>query len=199
MNPFERFESLRPDIEEDEVTMRNLRTYAFTDRVRLIGEGLLECAGTGVCNTHFRIGRIGDLWLTTREYFYCYQDQPPDEPREVAEMYIRHLIKAHEEGRRVPILCGGVISRNRRGRERCFLVLEDLTAGGTSDFRPGQRGDVAGTIDGREVYHDFEDQFMEHGDKYRYMTGERAILLAEPKRSYKSVPHPSGVSRTARS
>ncbi|KKP36799.1 MAG: hypothetical protein UR27_C0013G0018 [Candidatus Peregrinibacteria bacterium GW2011_GWA2_33_10] len=68
MDPFEYFQELKPEIKRDEAFMDSLRTYAFTDRLRLFGNDKVTPLGAGRHNIHFRIGKVGDVWLATKEY-----------------------------------------------------------------------------------------------------------------------------------
>ena len=68
MNPFEYFQVLKPQMLRDEALMDSLRAYAFTDRLRVLETGKVTPLGAGRNNIHFRIGKVGDVWLATREY-----------------------------------------------------------------------------------------------------------------------------------
>lgn len=169
MNPFEYFQQLKPQIESDETIIRNLRLYAFGDRK------VLYHLGTGTTNTHYRIGKIGDLWLATREFIWGRHD--PEMQKIACESYINSIISSHETGIRVPIICGGIKAESINPKtERYFLMLEDLTAGGTKEFI-AKRG-LAGLVDGKEVYHDFPEDMLKE-EPFEYMIDDKMILLRE--------------------
>ena len=63
MNPFKYFQQMRPQIERDEAIMGNFGLYAFSNVKSLVHLGI------GKSHTHYRIGKIGDLWIATRELF----------------------------------------------------------------------------------------------------------------------------------
>jgi len=173
MNPFEHFQELRPQIVKDGAFLDSLRTYAFTDRLRLVGNNKVTPLGSGRYNIHFRIGKIGALWLATREYL---QALGVTDHKQHCENYIEAAIKAHETGKRVPIICGGVKAENEYGG-RYFLLLEDLTQGGTADFRPASRsGEVSGTLNGEEVFHDFDTERPFHPPT-RYLAEDKLLIL----------------------
>ncbi|MBT5739709.1 hypothetical protein HOI26_01290 [Candidatus Woesearchaeota archaeon] len=155
MNPNEYFQALKPQMIEDEVFMDALRHFAFTDRVRYaMSSSKSPHLGGGFNNNHFRIGRIGDVWLATREYIGTTFDV--EDCMQHPENYIAQVVKHSDRGKRVPIVCGGVKAENDHGG-RYFLLLEDLTHGGTSDFEPAPKnGGVSGRLNGEEVFHDFD-------------------------------------------
>lgn len=154
MNPNEYFQALKPSIIGDEAFMDSLRKYAFTDLIRYIEGGKYIHLGGGVNNNHFRIGKMGDVWLATREYTGINLDV--EDRMQHPENYITQAVRYSDRGKRVPIICGGVKAENDRGG-RYFLLLEDLTDGGTADFQPAPKnGGVSGKLNGVEVFHDFD-------------------------------------------
>ncbi len=178
MNPFELFQELKPRILEDKVFMENLRLYAFHDRrdlVRQGREGTLPYLGTGTNNTHYRIGNIGDLWLASRAFI-----QGLDEKDSIQEYenYIGQAILYYTQGKRVPVVCGPVLARSGK-HSKYFLLLEDLTAGGTADFRPARRsGEISGFINDVRVYHDFDDDSLEYLPR-NYLAEDKLLILTE--------------------
>lgn len=184
MDPFAYFQHLKPAIEAETQTMQNLRTYGFGDPYHIQHLKTLDFLGKGRNNMHFRIVKVGDVWLATREDlsdFYWESD------RSVCECYIRQAVQAHKQGHKVPRLCGSVIAHFSRERgDRYFLLLEDLTRGGTSDFVPAPRsGGVAGTLSGEPIHHDFdtlEDSNFDHtfsDDYWRYTKPDYVLHLRE--------------------
>ena len=169
MNPFEYFQQMKPQIERDDIIMRNLRSYAFHHGLSL------SKLGEGSANRHFRIGKLRDLWLSTREH---YISRPfPEVQRQFCETYIDTLVLAHESGKRVPKIIGGVKANSTKsGKENYFLLLEDLTAGEHGNFIPADIGSASGTIDGVEIFYDFQDILT---DLFRYMVGGNMIDLLE--------------------
>jgi len=154
MNPNEYFQELKPKILRDEAFMANLRTYASTHRTRLFGNPKVTSLGAGRNNIHFRIGRVGDIWLATRDYLGPTFDV--EDRMQHPENYIAAAVRLHNEGKRVPIVCGAVKAENEFGG-RYFLLLEDLYHGGTSDFEPAPKnGRVSGKLNGEDVFHDFD-------------------------------------------
>ena len=176
MNPFEYFLELRKKILQDEEFMNNLRTYAFTERAKLIENEKVVFLGAGQDNSHFRIGKIGNIWLASRELndyqFYCWEEY---------ENYITKAVEYHKKEKRVPIVCGGVmkIYKEMKEDERYFLLLEDLTNGGASDFQPAPRdGTINGKLKGEDVYYDFNYNDSMMLTKY-YLAKENLIILEE--------------------
>ena len=175
MNPFEYFQELKAEMVKDEAFMDSLRTYAFTDRLRLIGNDKVTPLGAGRHNIHFRIGKVGDVWLATKEYIGDCIDYPEDDMQH-GENYIDSVVRAYEEGKRVPIICGGVRAENGYGG-RYFLLLEDLTQGGTADFQPAPKsGGISGILDGEEVFHDFDTDTPFHPPT-KYLAEEKLLVL----------------------
>jgi hypothetical protein len=175
MNPFEYFQKLKPEMVQNESFMDSLRTYAFTDRLRLIGNDKVTPLGAGRNNIHFRIGKVGDIWLATREYIGTAVEWPED-PMQHCENYIDTVVRVHKEGKRVPIVCGGVKAENGHGG-KYFLVLEDLTQGGTADFQPAPKsGGISGILNGEEVFHDFDTDTPFHPPT-RYLAEEKLLVL----------------------
>jgi hypothetical protein len=173
MNPFEYFQELKPEIMKDESFMDILRTYAFTDRLRLIGNNKVTSLGAGRHNIHFRIGKVGDIWLATREYLEAIELA---DDLQHCENYIDAVVRAYEEGKRVPFVCGGVRAENGHGG-RYFLLLEDLTQGGTADFQPAPKsGGISGILDGEEVFHDFDTDTPFHPPT-KYLAEEKLLVL----------------------
>ena len=173
MNPFEYFRELKQEILKDESFMDILRTYAFTDRLKLIGDDNVTPLGAGKHNVHFRIGKVGDMWLATREYLGAIELA---DHLQHGENYIDAVVRAYEDGKRVPLICGGVRAENGRGG-RYFLLLEDLTQGGTADFQPAPTsGGIRGILNGKEVFHDFctDDPFH---PPTRYLAEETLLVL----------------------
>lgn len=182
MNPFERYQEMKPQIERDEAIMRNLKMYAFNENSSLVHLGRYP----DTTNTHYRIGKVGDLWLATREILQF----APELQKECCETYIDMLL--HQDrllpydgsGGRVSRIVGGVkaIAANRRGAtdtiDRYFLLVEDLTAGGTADFLPGIKKDVwFGTVNGKIVFYDFPEYTKSNPEPFKYMTEENMIKL----------------------
>jgi hypothetical protein len=173
MNPFEYFQELKPEMVRDESFMDSLRTYAFTNRLRLFGNDKVTPLGAGRHNIHFRIGRVRDVWLATREYLEAIDT---DDHLLHGENYIDAVVRAHQEGKRVPIVCGGVKAENGRNG-RYFLLLEDLTQGGTADFEPAPRsGGISGFLNGEEVFHDFDTETTYYPPR-KYMAEEKLLVL----------------------
>ena len=173
MNPFEYFQELKPKIIRDESFMESLRTYAFTDRLRLLGNNQVTPLGAGKHNIHFRIGKVGDVWLATREYLEAMELA---DHLQHAENYIDAVVRAYEEGKRVPRVCGGVKTENGLYR-RYFLLLEDLTQGGTADFQPAPKsGGISGILDGEKVFHDFDTDNPFHPST-KYLAEEKLLVL----------------------
>jgi len=184
MNPFEYFLDRKLEIEADQGVMKIVRDYAFEDPLRLQLDGLLTAAGDqGEYNSHFRLGRVGDLWLATREFTHPIWGVDAYVRKGFYENYIRQLVEAYDQIRsgeltgRVPLLCEGVIAIDKGGLERSFLILEDLYRGGTSDFVPGPEGKLSGTLDGEEVMHDFEDRMLV--GEFQHMVKDLSIFLQE--------------------
>ena len=175
MNPFEYFQELKPTIKQDESFMDSLRTYAFTERLRLIGNDKVTPLGTGIHNTHFRIGNVGNIWLAIREYIGIAVEWPEDSMQH-CENYIAAVCRAYEKGKRVPIVCGGVRAENGFGG-KYFLLLEDLTHGGTSNFQPApESGGISGILNGEEVFHDFDTDMPFHPPT-KYLAEEKLFVL----------------------
>ncbi len=173
MNPFEYFQKLKPEMVKDKAFMDSLRTYAFTDRLRLFGNEKVTPLGAGRHNIHFRIGKVGDMWLATREYLGAIELA---DHLQHGENYIDAVVLAYEEGKRVPLVCGGVRAENGRGG-RYFLLLEDLTQGGTSDFQPAPKsGGISGILNGEEVFHDFDTDSPFHPPT-KYLAEEKLLVL----------------------
>ncbi len=174
MNPFEYFQEMRHQIERDTPFMENLRYYAFTDRLRL-DISRVAPLGAGRSNIHFRIGKVGDLWLASREHINEYAFDPEDRLAH-NENYIDAVVRAHGGEKRVPIICGGVKAEGEYGL-RYFLLLEDLTQGGLGDFQPAPRsGGVVGILNGERVWHDFDTDYP-YRPEIRYMRDDKVILL----------------------
>ena len=173
MNPFEYFQVLKPQMLQDEIFMNSLRTYAFTDRLRLFGNDKVTPLGAGRHNIHFRIGKVGDVWLATREYLEAIE--LADHLRN-GENYIDAVVRAYVEGKRVPIVCGGVRAENGYGG-RYFLLLEDLTQGGTANFQPAPKsGGISGLLNGVEVFHDFDTDTLDNPPT-KYLAEDNLIVL----------------------
>jgi len=171
--PFEHFQRLKPQILKDEIFMDSLRTYAFTDRLKLFGNNKVVPLGAGRNNIHFRIGKIGNIWLASREYL-AGLDREDD--LQHCENYIDCVVRTYQQGKRVPIVCGGV--KVEVGEDiRYFLLLEDLTQGGTADFQPAPKyGGRSGKLNGVEVFHDFDTEEPFHPPN-RYMAEDKLIIL----------------------
>ncbi len=172
MNPFELFQQLKPQIERDDAIIRNLRSYAFDENHHL------EYAEGGESNVHYRVGRIGELWLVTREFFKSIGN--PEEQIQACDTYIDGLLSNHRFGREVPRIVGGVravgaIKKGQKELDRYILLLEDLSAGGTAiDFVPGTRGSWFGKLGGRLIYYDFPESVTFH---IKYMTEGNMIRI----------------------
>ncbi|MBI1935694.1 hypothetical protein HYS31_04600 [Candidatus Woesearchaeota archaeon] len=180
MDPFEYFLDFKPKIELDESFMRNLRVYAFTDPTLLRGYKEISFLDKGTNHYHYRIGKVGNLWLATRQA----DDWYPDFQRADCESYIDDLVSMHnklvleqQEGKRVPVICGCVKAERQDGLEQYFLLVEDLTAGGTSSFFPGRRRDRSGMVDGVEVYYDFDVRPNFDSESYKYAVDGKMIVL----------------------
>ena len=173
MDPFEYFQKLKPEIVKDKSFMDSLRTYAFTDRRRLIGNDKVTPLGGGRHNIHFRIGKVGNVWLATREYLEAIEFV---DDLQHGENYIDAVVRAYEEGKRVPIICGGVRAENGHGG-RYFLLLEDLTHGGTADFQPAPKsGGISGILNGEEVFYDF-DTYNPSQPPTKHLAEEKLLVL----------------------
>ena len=168
MNPFEYFQQMRSQIESDEIVMRNLREYAFGNAISL------PYLKKGTTNTHYRIGRVGSMWLATREAMH-FKGQP-ELQIQLCESYLEALVATQNEGKRVPAIAGGVKSVNKGGKERFFLLLEDLTQGGSAIFAPGSEGEVSGFVNGEQVFYDFHETQNET-DLFIYMAEDKLIQL----------------------
>ena len=176
MSPFELYQQMKPQIYRDEAVMANLKTYAFNQNTNLAH------LGSGTTNTHYRVGRVGEIWLATREYFHIIGD--PEYQKDCCETYIRRLLSNRMQGRDVPRIVGGVRAvaahiRNETDTiDRYFLLVEDLTAGGSADFSPGTKGSWFGKVKGRGlVFYDFPEYTESSPDFFKYMTEEDMIKL----------------------
>lgn len=173
MNPFEYFQALKPQILQDAIFMDNLKTYAYTDTLRVLETGKVQPLGAGRHNIHFRIGNISGIWLATREYLQAMENA---DHMQHCENYINAVIKAYDEGKRVPIVCGGVKAEDGYGG-RYFLLLEDLTQGGNAKFQPAPRsGGINGLLNGEPVFHDFDTDTPFHPPT-RYLAEEKLLVL----------------------
>ncbi|MDO8643025.1 MAG: hypothetical protein Q7R76_05620 [Candidatus Woesearchaeota archaeon] len=163
-------QELKPRIESARTIMDALRDYS----VNGAGECSLESLGSGLSNTHFRLGELeSGLWLATRENFIL---EDCSMQRVVAEMYARHLEYAHKEGKRTSRVCLAVKVPSVDIDEipdRYFLIVEDFTHGGTARFIPGQRGEEYGMLNGERVYYDFPDDIQPV--EFRF-TDDRSVL-----------------------
>ena len=124
MNPNEAFQALKPQILQNEIFINKLRTYASTsDLARYSMTPEARFLGTGRHNTHFRIGRVGDLWLATREYIGTIFDI--EDAMQHPENYIDQAVSFSEKNKRVPIVCGGVRFTNNNGvtKNKVFATL----------------------------------------------------------------------------
>ncbi|MBS3122477.1 hypothetical protein J4434_06365 [Candidatus Woesearchaeota archaeon] len=173
MNPFEYFQKLKPLMMKDEVFMDSLRTYAFTERARLIGNDKVKLLGAGTYNIHYRIGKVGNVWLATREYL-----SPIDlaDQLQHCENYIDAVVRAYEEEKRVPIVCGGIRAEYKCVR-RYFLLLEDLTQGGTANFQPAPKsGGISGLLNSENVFYDFDTEVPFHPPT-KYLAEKKLLIL----------------------
>jgi len=174
MNPFEYFQELKPKIMQDETFIDSLRTYAFTDILRLGENDKVTPLGAGGHNIHFRIGKIDGVWLATREYLKAIER---DDHLQHCENYIDAVVRAYEGGKRVPSVCGGVKAKENGYGRRYFLLLEDLTHGGTANFQPAPSGGcISGTLNGEEVFHDFDTEDPYHPPR-TYLAEEKLLVL----------------------
>jgi hypothetical protein len=166
MNPFEYFQKLKPEIEADRELMNALKDYAFNETCDLVH------LGYGNTNTCFRLGKINDFWLATRENIRL--EDYPEVNRGGVESYIETLLYYFQTNRAVPKICGGVHAK-REGIEKYFLLLEDLTDGGNARFSPGLNGAKSGFKNGIEVFYDFQEDF--EVEEFKYMNEEKMIIL----------------------
>lgn len=172
MNPFEYFMALKPRIEHSPDIMSKLELYLHPQRSTLIAEGVLENAGYGLNHRHVRIGKIDDVWLATREF---YTGLDSFDTRYEGEYYIESLVRHHENRDLTAAVCGGVYVRRQ---DRYFLIVEDLTRGGTSDFKPGLKGKPFGLLDGKKVWHDMDLQYIDKEESEMiYMLEDKMIIL----------------------
>jgi hypothetical protein len=182
MDPNERFLELRPKILADAEFMENLGIYAFTDRMGLIGSDNVKLMSGGQNNYHARIGCLDGLWLVAREHHSIIKHDDDGQRIDKAfyEDYISSGIWHHNGGKIVPVVIGGVGVEDKSGKRlNHFLLVEDLTNNGTSNFVPaGKNGKVFGTLNGKEVYHDFD----ERGDldaELNYMSDDKLLIVRE--------------------
>lgn len=166
MNPFERFQELRPRIAADEGLMGKLRTYASTSPAEFRSQYPVDALGHGSKHVHFRLSTCSGIWIATREFVLV---PSPSYQRKVSEWYIDAAQQAHAEGRTVPAVCGGAVVERDGVASRYFLLVEDLTAGGTMDFRPARRGEEDGLRNGVVIAHDFDMPAAWQPATFRYM------------------------------
>ena len=167
MDPFEQFLELKLEIENDQNIMRNLREYSFNKSHNL------PYLGEGLANLCYRIGNVNGLWLASREYIDCNHIIMK---RIACEGYIKNLILNHKSGKKVPNICG-CVNVKRKNFEKYFLLVEDLSNGGNSDFIPGKSGRKSGTVNGSEVFYDFDEDFSRIPKTYQYMNENNMIQL----------------------
>ncbi|MDO8656382.1 MAG: hypothetical protein Q7K45_04030 [Nanoarchaeota archaeon] len=173
MDPFQSFLELKTKIYHHEEFMDSLMTYVFTDRLLLPETQKVTHLGAGRNNIHFRIGKVDTIWLATREYVNAIEIA---DHMQHCENYIAAAVRNYQKGKRVPLVCGAVkaISRNR---ERYFLLLEDLTHGGTADFQPAPRsGGVSGVLHGVNVFYDFDTDEPFHPPLH-YLAEDKILTL----------------------
>jgi hypothetical protein len=172
MNPFEYFQQLKPLILENQTFMDSLQTYAFTDRLRLIGNAKVTPLGAGRNNIHFRIGKINDLWIASREHIENIFEV--EDKMQHCENYIAKAVSYHEEGKRVPLVCG-CVKAIEGNHEKYFLLVEDLTDGGIAHFIPaGKSGKMSGRLKGIEVFHDFDTEDPFHPPRH-YLAEDKLL------------------------
>jgi len=181
MNPFELFLHLKSEIEGNEEIMHNLRKYAYTWSGKLrhyAPEWVfgLKCLGDGWHHRHFRMGHVSDYWIATREYKNYRWGLRSEVIRVSYENYITELIGWHVRGRRTPLICGGVCAHSN-DLKKYFLLIEDLTRGGTSDFTPDYAGSIGGTLDGKPVLYDSKESFVMPQKGYIYMANGNLLHL----------------------
>ena len=174
MDPFERFESLKPKILADEEFMGRLRNYSTSDysTLRLGRFPEIMYLGEGSANFHFRIGQIDGIWLATREMRDFVSEI--DSLQKYRD-YVNCTVSTQRAGMRTLSVCGGVNCEFRASRKN-FLLVEDLTAGGTASLEPARMGEVAGYVNGELVYYDFS--FYSHeGISFEYMSRDKVLSL----------------------
>ncbi len=172
MNPFERFQDLKSKILEDRVLIDNLQLLAFSDKVEISNNSSLVPLGSGHNNYHFRLGSLNAVWIASRKSIRKYDSHAL---RCSAENYISELVYCHTIGKRVPSFCGGV-KVEKNGVEDYFLLVEDLTRGGNSNFNVKNRWDSHGILDGKIVYFDFEE--VPWGVRnFKYMVEDKMIFI----------------------
>ena len=101
----------------------------------------LVCLGQGENNVIYRLGKVGKLWLAIRDQkIFDF-----DFGRANAEESIESVVAFYEYGQNVPAVVGRA-KVNSNHPPYYFLIVEDLTRGGTSDFKPGSKEDRFGTL-----------------------------------------------------
>ena len=176
MNPFEYFLHLKEQILTTKDLIENIRTYAYTDRLLLINHPTITPLGAGKHNIHFHIGTIENIHLATREYIGIAYDE--EDITAEYENYIDQIIKAHEQGKNVPRICGAIKTEIIPNYlfPRYFLIIEDITKNKTRTLQPAAPGETTGTIDGREIYYDF-DTLSNNYPPTKYLAPENLLFL----------------------
>ena len=71
---------------------------------------------------------------------------------------------------------GVMIHKDPRARKRYFVLMEDFTCNGQTNFRPGAMGEETGTLDGKIIHYDFDES--NHGfSELKFMHDEAMIHL----------------------
>jgi hypothetical protein len=176
MNPFDYFQKLRSEREDDNSFMEKLREFAFGDKVLMVAEQKLDFRGGGKHTKTYRIGMVGDLWIAAREFNYIGQDE--EELRLQCESYIHYAVREHGIGNKVPAFCGGLVAKN--GYTEYFVLVEDLTNGGKFEIQSVGSGEKYGIVNGEKVYFDFDEfRFWEFKKEPEYMTDDKIITLTQ--------------------
>jgi hypothetical protein len=140
----------------------------------------LDYLGSGTANKHYRLGQTQEgLWLATRELTLAVFG---DNQRAIVEDYCENLnYKRTELGLRISKTCLPVRTphpSSNPGLAKYFLIVEDFTRGGTSDFKPAPLGEMCGTLDGEDIYYDFDNINPPKPEKFIY-TSKGNILELE--------------------
>ena len=163
---------VKTEIEQSSELMGSLRVYV--DECEDYA-GPLTHLGTGTSNKHFRLGQLSTgLWLATRENVIMEEG---NWQRFICENYGGRLDSLVREGKRTSSVCIGVVVHppDEDFDPRYFLILDDFTRGGSSDFQPAPSEREWGTLDGKRIYYDFNDLF--HKTTLKYMADESMIHL----------------------
>jgi hypothetical protein len=185
VTPFERFLELKPCIEADRAIMERIALYAFSPRSEIVENGLLRFLGAGSRHIYFSIGEIDGIWLATRERFADIDSEYSSAfSKNACESYIEQLVRACGS-RRVPAVCGGVAALIGPQYTRHFLLIEDLSCGGKTEFahapRTGSRridNEVGSGIADSGVFYKFPIHECRYElPEYRHMRDQHMICL----------------------